>query len=266
MRPLHGLMMGVVLMAGLAACSSDSSSGTSPTSPTITVIPPPPTAVSSVSVSGPARLSGEGSIVQMQATVRLENGTIQDRTASASWSSSAAGIARVSGGLVTAVGEGEVVITATVGALSATSRLRVSFAPRTPDPAPGQRLPLPADILGTVSRINARQPTLMFSQSCPRGIKYVTSPWLDFIVDGLREIDSRWGYNAKPTKTAADNGGVPVVAAGDEIAYNYSANPDEGSTEVYLIDILLSHCGSPALTYRNFTGEEPGRWTGAGRF
>ena len=266
MRPLHGLMMGVVLMAGLAACSSDSSSGTSPTSPTITVIPPPPTAVSSVSVSGPARLSGEGSTVQMQATVRLENGTIQDRTASASWSSSAAGIARVSGGLVTAVGEGEVVITATVGALSATSRLRVSFAPRTPDPAPGQRLPLPADILGTVSRINARQPTLMFSQSCPRGIKYVTSPWLDFIVDGLREIDSRWGYNAKPTKTAADNGGVPVVAAGDEIAYNYSANPDEGSTEVYLIDRLLSHWGSPALTDRNCTGAAPGRWTGAGRF
>jgi hypothetical protein len=67
-------------------------------------------------------------------------------------------------------------------------------------------------------------------------------------------------------KTAADNGGVPVVAAGDEIAYNYSANRDEGSTDVYLIDILQSHCGSPALTYRNFTGEEPGRWTGAGRF
>ena len=266
MRPLHGLMMGVVLMAGLAACSSDSSSGTSPTSPTITVTPPPATAVSSVAVSGPAVLSGRGATVQLQATAQLENGSFQDRTGSATWGTSASGIATVSGGLVTAVGEGDVVITATVGALSATSRMRVSFAPRAPDPAPGQRVPLPGDIAGTVARINAMQPTLMFSQSCPRGIKYVNNPWLDFIVDELRKLDTRWGYNAKPVKTAADNGGVPVVAAGDEIAYNYSANRDEGSTDVYLIDILQSHCGTPSLTYRNFTGEEPGRWTGAGRF
>jgi hypothetical protein len=266
MRPLHGLMMGMVLAVGLAACSSDSSSGTSPTSPTITVTPPPPTAVSSVTVSGPTVLSGRGATVQLQANVRLENGTVQDRTGSATWTTSAAGLATVSGGLVTAVGEGDVTITATVGSVSASWRLRVTFAPRTADPAPGQRLPLPADIFGTVSRINAMQPTLMFSGSCPRGIKYVNNPWLDFIVDELRKLDTRWGYNAKPVKTAADNGGVPVVAAGDEIAYNYSANRDEGSTDVYLIDILQSHCGSPALTYRNFTGEEPGRWTGAGRF
>jgi len=35
---------------------------------------------------------------------------------------------------------------------------------------------------------------------------------------------------------------------------------------VYLVDMLLSHCGSPQLTWRVFTGEEPGFWSGAGRF
>ena len=29
---------------------------------------------------------------------------------------------------------------------------------------------------------------------------------------------------------------------------------------------LGSHCGTPSLTWRVFTGEEPGFWTGAGRF
>ena len=104
------------------------------------------------------------------------------------------------------------------------------------------------------------------SQSCPRGLKYVNNPWQDRVIDGFRQIDSRWGYNGKPTKTAADNEGVPVIAAGDEAAYHYSGGPDQGSTEVHLVDMLVSHCGAPSLTWRVFTGEEPGFWTGAGRF
>ena len=83
------------------------------------------------------------------------------------------------------------------------------------------------------------------SQSCPRGLKYVNNPWQDRVIDGFRQIDSRWGYNGKPTKTAADNEGVPVVAAGDEAAYHYSGGPDQGSPEVHLVDMLGSHCGSP---------------------
>ena len=36
--------------------------------------------------------------------------------------------------------------------------------------------------------------------------------------------------------------------------------------DVYLIDILEGHCGSnPRPTYRDFTGEERGVWTGLGR-
>lgn len=132
--------------------------------------------------------------------------------------------------------------------------------PRTPDPAPGTRLPLP-DMRGVLAQFSDT------SQSCPRGLKYINNPWQDRVIDAFRQVDTRWGYNGKPTRTAADNGGVPVVAAGDEAAYHYASGPDQGSFDVHLVDMLLSHCGASAtLTWRVFTGEEPGFWTGAGRF
>jgi hypothetical protein len=132
--------------------------------------------------------------------------------------------------------------------------------PRTPDPAPGVRLPLP-DMSGVLQQFNNA------ADSCPRGLKYVTNPWQDRVIDAFRQRDTRWGYNGKPTKTAADNNGVPVVAAGDEAAYHWGAGPDQGSSNVHLVDLLISHCGSaPTTTWRVFTGEEPGFWTGAGRF
>jgi hypothetical protein len=131
--------------------------------------------------------------------------------------------------------------------------------PRTPDPPAGQRLPLP-DMRGVLAQFSDA------SQSCPRGLKYVNNPWQDRVIDAFRQVDSRWGYNGKPTRTAADNGGVPVVAAGDEAAYHWGAGADQGSFDVHLVDMLEGHCGSPRLTWRVFTGEEPGFWTGAGRF
>jgi len=137
-----------------------------------------------------------------------------------------------------------------------------SSGPRPADPPPGVRLPLP-DFFSLVGPLGG---DFSNSQSCPRGLKYVNNPWQDRVIDGFRQRDSRWGYNGKPTKSAADNEGVPVTAAGDEAAYHYGGGPDQGSPEVHLVDMLGSHCGSPSLTWRVFTGEEPGFWTGAGRF
>ena len=132
--------------------------------------------------------------------------------------------------------------------------------PRTPDPAPGTRLPLP-DMQGVLARFGNA------ADSCPRGLKYVNNPWQDRVIDAFRQVDTRWGYNGKPTRSAADNGGVPVVAAGDEAAYHWGGGPDQGSPDVHLVDLLGGHCGpTPTLTWRVFTGEEPGFWTGAGRF
>ncbi len=138
---------------------------------------------------------------------------------------------------------------------------------RTPDPPAGSRLPLPSYAQAKVFELAAARPDLLKGQSCPRGLKYVNNPWQDYIVDELRKIDTRWGYNAKPNRSAADNGGVAVVAAGDEITYHWGPGKDQGSTDVYAIDILQGHCGSnPAITWRDFTGQEPVIWTGAGRF
>lgn len=143
---------------------------------------------------------------------------------------------------------------ATTGPSTNTSNL-----PRTPDPTSG-RLPLP-DVRSILANFADA------SQSCPRGLKYVNNPWQDRVIDAFRLTDSRWGYNGKPTRQAIHNEGVPVVAAGDEAAYHYSGGPDQGSPDVHLVDLLEGHCGSaPRITWRVFTGEEPGFWTGAGRF
>jgi hypothetical protein len=146
------------------------------------------------------------------------------------------------------------------GGSTSTTPGPTSSGPRPADPPPGQILPLP-DMQGVLARFSDA------SDSCPRGLKYVNNPWQDRVIDAFRQIDSRWGYNAKPTRGASDNDGVPVTAAGDEAAYHYGAGPDQGSFDVHLVDILIGHCGSsPSLSWRVFTGEEPGIWTGAGRF
>lgn len=131
---------------------------------------------------------------------------------------------------------------------------------RTPNPGVGQRLPLP-DMRGELAKFSNA------SDSCPGGVQYQNNPWLDRVIDHFRTFDTRWGYNAKPTRSPSQNGGRPVIAAGDEAAYNFGSQADEGTTEVHLVDMLISHCGSsPSLGWRVFTGEEPGRWTGLGRF
>jgi hypothetical protein len=135
--------------------------------------------------------------------------------------------------------------------------------PRPADPPAGSRLPLP----DARPFINAMSGRLGQLASCPTGRKYENNPWQDALIDSLRAVDSRWGYNGKPNRSAAENNGFPVIAAGDEIAYHYGAGASLNSRDVYLIDALVGHCGdNPFTTYRDFTGEEPGFWTGAGRF
>jgi hypothetical protein len=147
------------------------------------------------------------------------------------------------------------------------------YAPPVPSGGGGGSLPsdpnrpaLP-DVRGLIAEFAASAPGPLATASCPDGRKYNNNPWQDYIVDRLRQVDPRWGYNGKPTRSAGDNNGVAVTAAGDELAYYYGSGNKQGSTEVYLVDILEGHCGStPRLTWRVFTGEEPGFWTGAGRF
>ena len=254
---------------GGVACSD------SPATP-VSATPPPPApvapAVTSVSVSGTATFTEHRATAQWTAIATLANGTTEDRTSSAQWLSDNPSVASVSPlGVVTAQSNGKAVVSAVVRDIRGGRAITVGGASgggggRPADPPPGQRLPMP-DVRAFIEQTAGARPDLLLNESCPRNLKYVTNPWLDYMVDRLRTLDTRWGYNGKPNRTAADNSGVPVVAAGDEIAYHFGGGPDEGSPDVYLIDILVGHCGpTPSITYRVFTGEEPGRWTGAGRF
>ena len=54
--------------------------------------------------------------------------------------------------------------------------------------------------------------------------------------------------------------------------YNHGSQPDEGTTDVYIIDTISGHCGSnPSPTWIDQTeatrnGGAIGRWTSRGRF
>ncbi|HXG90160.1 MAG TPA: Ig-like domain-containing protein [Vicinamibacterales bacterium] len=233
--------------------------------PTPTPTPPPTVTVTSVAVTGTSAFTAIGATAQLRAIATLSNGTTEDRTSSATWRTDNEVVATVSStGVLTVRAPGDTAVTATVSDVRGSLGVSVRLVNRTPDPPAGLRIALP-DVREFLQQSAAARPDLL-AQSCPTGLKYQTNPWLDYMVDRLRTLDTRWGYNGKPNRSASDNGGQPVVAAGDEIAYHYGPGPDQGSPDVYLIDILEGHCGpTPRLTYRNFTGEEPGFWTGAGR-
>jgi hypothetical protein len=131
---------------------------------------------------------------------------------------------------------------------------------RAPDPAPGQRLPLP-NMFHVVQQVAAARPDLLRNSCQEHGGSW---GFMDVLVDTLRTHDTRWGYNWK-----RGNVGDPSM---DVIDYHYGAGRDEGSTEVYIIDVIGGHCGSsPSPVWNDVTdatrqGGAIGRWTGRGRF
>lgn len=131
---------------------------------------------------------------------------------------------------------------------------------RTPDPPPGQRLPLPFR-LDVVNRVAAQYPGAVRNSCQEHG---GTWEFMDRVVDELRKEDNRWGYNWK-----RGNVGDPSL---DVITYHHGPGPSEGSTAVYIIDILLSHCGNSPVpawidqTQATADSRSVGRWTGRGRF
>lgn len=157
---------------------------------------------------------------------------------------------------------------------------------RTPDPAAGKRLPQPY-VDAFVRAVGAQARNLGYmnpSIACPdrsgsfadatqylEARKTQRNPYVDYVVDNLRAIDQRFGYNSKPTRAW-----VPSIIAGDEIAYHYGSDAPEGSPNAFAVDVLAGHCTGVgviagndrdrhAIEYRPFYNEFV-RWTGAGRF
>ena len=133
-------------------------------------------------------------------------------------------------------------------------------ANRTPDPEEGTRLPLP-DMSATVARLAAEHQDA-FRDSCQDS----GGSWefMDLVVDEFRRQDTRWGYNWK-----RGNVGDPSK---DVLDYHWGRGEDEGSTEVYIIDIIGGHCGGNPypiwndVTDATYGSGTVGRWTGRGRF
>ena len=137
-----------------------------------------------------------------------------------------------------------------------TAEVELSCLPD-PDPEP---LPLP-DAYDIVTEMAALHPDWLANSCQDDG---GTWQFMDAVVDRLREDDARWGYNWK-----RGNIGDPSE---DVVDYAWGAPPFEESTEVYIIDIIVGHCGgSPAPGFTDVTqatadGGTIGRWTGRGRF
>jgi hypothetical protein len=147
------------------------------------------------------------------------------------------------------------------GPWSTTARFLTVLEKRAADPPPGQRLPFPGWGEAIVHRVAAQRPDLV-ARSCQE--HGGTWEFMDLLVDTLRLEDSRFGYNGK-----RGNVNDPSL---DVVAYHHGPGPDENSTAVYIIDVLLGHCGpSPFPAWIDQTGLTAsqgtiGRWTSRGRF
>jgi len=155
-----------------------------------------------------------------------------------------------------------------VGPWSTVARFFTVKENRTPNPAPGQKLPLP-NMYSTVTKVVNDNPGILSKKRSCQDAAYGGDPvtgweFMDKTVDALRLVDSRWGYNGK-----RGNANDPSV---DVVDYNYGNQPDEGTTNVYIIDILGGHCGSdPSPSWIDNTAVTInsgtiGRWISRGRF
>jgi hypothetical protein len=130
---------------------------------------------------------------------------------------------------------------------------------------PGGRAPagggLPTYGAGVVQAVARANPGALANSCQDHGGSW---QFMDMVVDTLRTYDTRWGYNGKR--------GNAFDPSQDVVTYNHGSGPDEGSTQVYIIDIIGGHCGStPAPAWFDVTGAtlaagSTGRWISRGRF
>jgi hypothetical protein len=116
--------------------------------------------------------------------------------------------------------------------------------PRTPNPAPGQQLPLPGYGASVIAQLAAERPDLMRA-SCRE-----TGGNNRFLFEGVRRLrtrDTRWGLNWK----RGNRGDMSQ----DIVNYNYGSGPDEDTQSTYIVDVIGGHCGpNPGPSWIDVTG------------
>ena len=85
-----------------------------------------------------------------------------------------------------------------------------------------------------------------------------TWEFLDRLIDRLRLIDLRFGYNGRR--------GDPNFVGRDEVAYHYGAGASANSRDVYVWDVIAGHCGSNPQPNNLDMTEFGGIWLTRGRF
>jgi hypothetical protein len=227
------------LVAAMASGCGDSET---PTGPSNAAVPSPPSVTSVAVTSSTMSFIQRGQTQQLAAQATLSNGFVENRASTAAWQSDNSGTASVSStGLMTVGNEGEATISATVDGQRGTLRIRVQYAFRTPDPAPGQRLPKPNEF-GVVQQLFAERPDLVARSCQPESGGNGTWEFMEELLNRLRLRDTRWGFNSRR--------GVAGDVARDEVAYHWGPGPDEGSRDTYAWDVMVGHCGpNPGPTW-----------------
>ena len=105
--------------------------------------------------------------------------------------------------------------------------------PRVADPGPGQVLPTPSYFTSVVQDIANRFPNDLRNSCVEHG---GNNRWLFRLVSELRTRDKRWGLNWK----RANVGDMSQ----DIVTYNWSSDPDEGTFNTRVYDVIGGHCGS----------------------
>ncbi len=154
-----------------------------------------------------------------------------------------------------------------VGPWSGNARFLTVFEKRSPDPAPGTRLPYP-NYLHIVHQVAQQNPGILANPRSCQHSEYGGDPvrgweFMDKLLDALRLEDTRFGYNCK-----RGNCGDP---SHDVIAYHYGSGPDEGNADVYIIDVLGLHCLAATPVWTDVTAVTLnsgtlGRFTSRGRW
>ncbi len=114
---------------------------------------------------------------------------------------------------------------------------------RTPNPPPGQQLPLPNREAVAQEIARAYPGDLRNSCTTAGG----NNAWLFRLVQRLRTEDTRWGLNWK-------RGRIGDMSQ-DIVTYNWGSEADEGTRQIYVVDVIVGHCGSnPGAFWLNQTG------------
>jgi len=121
----------------------------------------------------------------------------------------------------------------------------LKLTPRAPDPAgptPPNYIPLP-NRASVVSQIAAQYPGDLRNSCKEHG---GNNNFLFRVLAALRQEDKRWGLNWKRNNVGD--------MSQDVLNYNYGSDPDEGTRQVHVVDIIGGHCGNnPSANWQNQT-------------